>query len=60
MTVKLEDMTTKAVAGEDVDLEQLTRFSNVLGRELQRLGIRKPAPKKRTMQDYLAERAARA
>jgi hypothetical protein len=42
MTVTLEDMTTKAVAGEAVDMEQLTRLSNVLGRTLHRLGLRKP------------------
>ena len=33
------------VAGEDVNLEQLTRLSNVLGRTLQRLGLKKPRPK---------------
>jgi hypothetical protein len=59
MTVTLEDMTTKAVAGEDVDLEQLTRFSNVLGRELQRLGIRKQVGRKLSVPEYLAQRDAR-
>jgi hypothetical protein len=59
MTVKLEDMTTKAVAGEDVDLEQLTRFSNVLGRELQRLGIKKRVGRKLTVPEYLEARDAR-
>jgi hypothetical protein len=56
MTLTLEDMTTKAVAGEDVDLEQLTRFSNVLGRELQRLGIKRSASPAPTIADYLAAR----
>jgi hypothetical protein len=58
MTVKLEDMTSKAVAGEDVDLEQLTRFSNVLGRELHRLGIKKRADRKLLAVEFLAERNA--
>jgi hypothetical protein len=58
MTVTLEDMTTKAVAGEDIDLEQLTRFSNVLGRELQRLGIRKRVGRKLLAVEFLAERNA--
>jgi hypothetical protein len=56
MTLTLEDMTTKAVAGENVDLEQLTRFSNVLGRELQRLGIKRSASPAPTIADYLAAR----
>jgi len=43
MTVKLEDMTAKTVAGEDVDLEQLTRLSNVLSRALRDLGMKKRA-----------------
>src|SRR3984957_7009235 len=37
MTVQVEALQSKIVAGEDVDLEQLTRLSNVLGRTLQRL-----------------------
>jgi hypothetical protein len=56
MTLTLEDMTTKAVAGENIDLEQLTRFSNVLGRELQRLGIKRSASPAPTIADYLAAR----
>jgi hypothetical protein len=56
MTLTLEDMTTKAVAGENVDLEQLTRFSNVLGRELQCLGIKRRASPAPTIADYLAAR----
>ena len=42
LTVKVEELQSKIVTGEDVDLEQLTRLSNVLGRTLQRLGLRKP------------------
>ena len=42
LTVQVEQLQTQIVAGEDVDLEQLTRLSNVLGRTLQRLGLNKP------------------
>ena len=42
MTVQVETLQAKIVAGEDVNLEQLTRLSNVLGRTLQRLGLKKP------------------
>ena len=42
LTVQVETLQTKIVAGEDVNLEQLTRLSNVLGRTLQRLGLKKP------------------
>ena len=45
MTVQVEAIQAKIVAGEDIDLEQLTRLSNVLGRTLQRLGLKKGAPK---------------
>jgi hypothetical protein len=46
LTVQVEGLQSKIVAGGDVDLEQLTRLSNVLGRTLQRLGIRKRAATK--------------
>lgn len=59
LTVQVEGLQSKIVSGEDVDLEQLTRLSNVLGRTLQRLGVRKPVQKRRSIQDYLADRAAR-
>jgi hypothetical protein len=42
LTVQVETLQTKIISGEDVNLEQLTRLSNVLGRTLQRLGLRKP------------------
>jgi hypothetical protein len=42
LTVQVESLQSKIVGGEDVNLEQLTRLSNVLGRTLQRLGLRKP------------------
>jgi hypothetical protein len=45
MTVQVESLQSKIVAGEDIDLEQLTRLSNVLGRTLQRLGLKKPRAK---------------
>jgi hypothetical protein len=45
MTVQVEGLQSKIVSGEDVDLEQLTRLSNVLGRTLQRLGLKKPRAK---------------
>ena len=46
LTVQVESLQSKIVSGDDVDLEQLTRLSNVLGRTLQRLGIRKRADRK--------------
>ncbi len=58
LTVQVESLQGKIVASEDINLEQLTRLSNVLGRTLARLGLRKPAPKQRTLQDYMAERSA--
>ncbi len=45
LTVQVEALQTKIVAGEDNDHEQLTRLSNVLGRTLQRLGLKRPVPK---------------
>jgi hypothetical protein len=45
MTVQVEALQSKIVSGEDVNLEQLTRLSNVLGRTLARLGLRKPRAK---------------
>lgn len=42
LTVQVEGLQSKIVAGEDIELEQLTRLSNVLGRTLQRLGLKKP------------------
>jgi hypothetical protein len=46
MTVQVEGLQSKIVAGEYVDMEQLTRLANVLGRTLQRLGLKR-APAKR-------------
>jgi hypothetical protein len=45
LTVQVEELQSKIVAGDDVDLEQLTRLSNVLGRILHRLGLKRPRSK---------------
>ena len=45
LTVQCEQLQSKIVAGEDIDLAQLVRLSNVLGRTLQRLGLKKPKAK---------------
>jgi hypothetical protein len=45
LTVQVEYLQTKIVAGDDIDLEQLTRLTNVLGRTLHRLGLKKLPPK---------------
>jgi hypothetical protein len=59
LTVQVESLQSKIVAGEDVDLEQLTRLSNVLGRTLQRLGLKKPAaPRGPTLAEVLAQHRA--
>jgi hypothetical protein len=60
MTVQVESLQSKIVSGDDVDIEQLTRLSNVLGRTLQRLGIRKRADRKLTVSEYLEARDRRA
>ena len=53
MTVQVEGLQSKIVAGEDINLEQLTRLSNVLGRTLQRLGLRKPRARPPSLADVL-------
>ena len=59
LTLQVEALQSKIVAGEDVDAEQLVRLSNVLGRTLARLGLKRPtAPKGPTLEDYLARRGA--
>jgi hypothetical protein len=56
ISVQLESLQSKIVSGVDVDLEQLTRLSNVLGRTLQRLGLKKPAaPRGPTLAEILAQ-----
>jgi hypothetical protein len=43
LTIQVEGLQSKIVLGEAVDLEQLTRLSNVLGRTLHRLGLERAA-----------------
>jgi hypothetical protein len=55
LTVQVESLQAKIVGGVDVDLEQLTRLSNVLGRTLQRLGLKKPAaPRRPSLAELMA------
>ena len=65
LTVQVEGLQSKILAGEDIDLEQLTRLSNVLGRTLQRLGSRSRArgrqlPLRRTLHSLLKRWAREA
>src|SRR3984885_1469450 len=53
MTVQVEALQSRIVGGEEVNLEQLTRVSNVLGRTLQRLGLKKPHRKQPSLADAL-------
>jgi hypothetical protein len=55
LTVQTETLHSKIVAGEVVDDEQPTRLANALGRTLQRLGLRKRAPKPPTLADVLRQ-----
>src|ERR1700689_2876252 len=59
LTVQVEGLQSKIVAGGAIDLEQLTRLSNVLGRTLHRLGIKKRVGQKLTIQEYLVQRDVR-
>jgi hypothetical protein len=55
LTVQVEALQAKIVAGEDINLEQLTRLSNVLGRTLHRLGLKRPAaPRGPTLAEIVA------
>jgi hypothetical protein len=45
LAVAVEQLQARIVAGDDVDIAQLVRLSNVLGRTLQRLGLKKPKAK---------------
>jgi hypothetical protein len=62
MTLKIEDVQSRIVAGQDIDVEQLTRMGNVLARLLAAIGARKGNGKSsdagNALQDYLRERAA--
>jgi hypothetical protein len=59
LTIQVEGLQSKIVLGEDIDLDQLTRLSNVLGRTLHRLGLKKRAEPKLSVPEYLARRDAR-
>jgi len=55
LTLQVESLQSKIVAGEVIDAEQLVRLFNVLNRTLQRLGLKRPAPPKApSLADYLA------
>ena len=58
LTVQTETLQAKIVAGENVDLEQLTRLSNVLGRTLQRLGLKRKAARPPSRLDAMLDGAA--
>jgi hypothetical protein len=51
-TVQVESLQAKIVSGHDIDLEQQTRLSNVLGRTLHRLGIKKRVCPKLSVPDF--------
>ena len=60
LSVHLERLQARLATGDsDIrTISEVSRLANVHGRALRALGIRKPVAKKRTIQDYLAERAA--
>ncbi len=59
LTVQAEALQTKIVRGEDIDLEQLTRLTNVLTRTLKELGLKKRRADKPSLADYLKNGGAR-
>ncbi len=54
LSVQSEAMQVQIVRGGDVDLEQLTRLTNVLTRTLKELGLQKRRPVAPSLADYLA------
>jgi hypothetical protein len=60
VTVQAEAVQAAIVRGEEIDLEQLTRLTNVQTRTLRELGIRKRGsePRMPTLREHLAKRAA--
>jgi hypothetical protein len=54
LTVQTEALQVKIVRGEDLDLEQLTRLTNVLTRTLKELGLRKRRAERPSLAAYLA------
>jgi hypothetical protein len=62
LTVQAEKLQSAIVRGEDVDLEQLTRLTNVTTRTLKELGLykrrrQKPPP---TLREYIAAKQQEA
>lgn len=58
LSVQIEQLQAKVVAGDAVDMEQSIRLSNVLTRVLATLGLKKPEPPRGpSLADYLASRA---
>jgi hypothetical protein len=57
LTVQVEGLQSKIVAGGGVDLEQLTRVANSLSRTLQRLGRKKPRENGPSLLSQLADGA---
>lgn len=58
LTIQSEIIQGALIRGEDVDIEQLTRVANVLGRTLVRLGIKKRVGRKLSIPEFLAQRDA--
>jgi hypothetical protein len=58
LTVQVERLQSKIVAGENVDIEQLTRLSNALSRMLHRLGLKRAAPPAPSLAGYRASKAS--
>lgn len=59
LTVEAENMQRRIARGEAVDHEDLVRITRVLAMLLHRLGIKKAAKPRPTIQEYLAARDAR-
>jgi acetolactate synthase small subunit len=55
LTVQTEVLQVKIVRAEDIDLEQLTRLTNVLTRTLKELGLQKRRTGRQSLADYLAQ-----
>ena len=53
LVVQCEALNGAMIRGELVDVEQMTRVANALGRTLNRLGIRKRAPTKPSVSDNI-------
>jgi hypothetical protein len=58
LTVQAELLRSAMLNGEDVDLERQTAVCNALIKTLTRLGIKKASPKRPTLLDRFAEKAA--